>query len=196
LNLTFLNLCPSKFHPITLGCNTLLFLCFFLCSLHVQAQNRDQLEQERMNLIKQIENTSAALSKNKKNKSKAVEQINLLEAQISNRKELIGNINSSINNVETNITDNRALIDTLTNDLIALRSNYESLAQIQLRKKFTNNPLILLLSAHSWSDAIKRWKLFKQFEFYFEKQSESLKVLSGAFSQEAKERKRRTQQSH
>ncbi|MBK8625665.1 MAG: hypothetical protein IPN86_08960 [Saprospiraceae bacterium] len=69
----------------------------------VSLQSRQELEKQRLQIIKDIEKTSKALESTKKNKEKSLEQFKALERQVDSRKKLISNLKT------VNINENLSL---------------------------------------------------------------------------------------
>ena len=70
------------------------------------AQSRQELEKQRLKIIKDIEKTSKALDNNKKTQEKNITQLKALEEQVSSRKSLINNLQSEVKLNEKLITQN------------------------------------------------------------------------------------------
>lgn len=140
------------------------------------------MEKQRNQIIKQIEFASQNLIKTKKNKEKTLEQFKILEEQIKNRKELLNNINQSISILDEDLIDNKVKIDSLENSLGDLQDQYKNLLRFQMRKKMLHNNWISILSSMSLQEAFTKWRLFKQFEKFFETQSQKLISFSDQLS--------------
>ena len=73
---------------------SLIIALGFTCALF--GQSKEQLEQERLKIIKDIEATSNFLQSTKKDKETTSKAVKTLEIQVDNRKKLISNIRTEI----------------------------------------------------------------------------------------------------
>ena len=85
------------------------------------AQSRQELEKQRLKIIKDIEKTSKALDNNKKTQEKNITQLKALEEQVSSRKSLINNLQSEVKLNEKLITQNESKIQELRQRHAALK---------------------------------------------------------------------------
>ncbi|MEO7445853.1 MAG: peptidoglycan DD-metalloendopeptidase family protein [Ferruginibacter sp.] len=149
-------------------------ISIFFSSLHIQAQTREELERQRQQLKKEIEETEKLLKKNKTQEKENLLQWKLINNKVNLQDRVIENLNKDVrllnNNMYTiqrDITKYDKLLDTLKQEYAKSmvyayknRSNYE----------FLN----FIFSASNFNDAIKRISYLKSYRNYREMQGENI----------------------
>ena len=120
------------------------------------AQSRQELEKQRLKIIKDIEKTSKALDNNKKTQEKNITQLKALEEQVSSRKSLINNLQSEVKLNEKLITQNESKIQELRQRHAALKDQYDKILRINYLKKLSNSKWSYLLSSESLNNLLVR----------------------------------------
>ncbi|MBP7644017.1 MAG: peptidoglycan DD-metalloendopeptidase family protein [Saprospiraceae bacterium] len=136
----------------------LMILCFGL-----QAQSKEQLEKERLKIIKDIEATNKFLQSAKKDKESTLKEVKTLEVQVDNRKKLITNIKTEISSSDQVILDNNQKIDSLLRLRDKLKSQYADLLRYNYRQELSNSKWTYLLSAQNINTFLLRWRYLHQF---------------------------------
>ncbi|MDF1695490.1 MAG: peptidoglycan DD-metalloendopeptidase family protein [Saprospiraceae bacterium] len=157
-----------------------LFLIFILCTLHVAegtTQSRKQLEEERLKIIEQIEQTTQNLEATKSNKKATLNDLKAIENQIKSRKQLIANIQEQIKNADRAIATNDVKIDSLNKDLLQLDNQYKQLAKNMYLREMASNKWAYIFSASSVNDAFLRWRYSKQYEEFASKKTNQFTTL-------------------
>jgi len=139
---------------------TLLFTAQVLFS----QGNRSQLEQERLELIRKIENSTQELSAAKENKSSILSQINALEIEIDAREKLITNLEVETNLIEDDITATDVEIESVTTLTEPLIEEYYELLRVRYRNKLLTKNYLSLWNSKKVSELITKWRVFKNFE--------------------------------
>lgn len=162
-----------------------------------QSQIRESLEQQRLEIIKRIENADKELQKLSNSKVKTRKELRALESKISNREELIENIRQDLEITASQLSKNQETFVDLTADIVAVKEQYHALLNIAYKQNLSYNKWAFILNAQSINDSFKRWKYIKQFQAYcqiaYEKlQNSSQKVAQS--SQRLEESLKRKQQ--
>ena len=87
----------------------LSLLVLFICmgTAYSQAPSRAELEKQRADIQREIEEVRQALDQTKKNKKESLSQLLLLQRKLKLRQAAIGNINEQINSIQGNINLSR-----------------------------------------------------------------------------------------
>ncbi|MBK8625506.1 MAG: peptidoglycan DD-metalloendopeptidase family protein [Saprospiraceae bacterium] len=148
-------------------------------SLLVSAQSRQELEKQRLQIIKDIEKTSKALESTKKNKEKSLEQFKALERQVDSRKKLISNLKTEVNINEKLITENETKIEELKRKHEALKTQYSTILRRSYLKKVSNSKWSYLLSADNLNNLMVRWRYIHQFDQFTKQKLEEIQLITG-----------------
>jgi murein hydrolase activator len=172
-----------QFHQDMRKSIKILILFIFIAPLMVYSQSRQELEKQRLKIIKDIEKTSKQLENTKKNKEKSVEQFKALEQQVDSRKKLINNLQSEVKINEKLIVENESKIRELTQKHETLKTQYNSILRKSYLKKASNSKWSYLLSADNLNNLLVRWRYIHQFDQYTKQKLEEIQNLSGAIKE-------------
>jgi len=143
------------------------------------AQSRQELEKQRLKIIKDIEKTSKALDNNKKTQEKNITQLKALEEQVSSRKSLINNLQSEVKLNEKLITQNESKIQELRQRHATLKDQYDKILRINYLKKLSNSKWSYLLSSESLNNLLVRWRYIHQFDQFTKQKMKEIQSLTG-----------------
>ena len=143
------------------------------------AQSRQELEKQRLKIIKDIEKTSKALDNNKKTQEKNITQLKALEEQVNSRKSLINNLQSEVKLNEKLITQNESKIQELRQRHAALKDQYDKILRINYLKKLSNSNWSYLLSSESLNNLLVRWRYIHQFDQFTKQKMKEIQSLTG-----------------
>lgn len=153
-----------------------LFLIVLPCLLN--AQSKEQLEKQRMQIIRDIEKTSKQLESTEKSKKENIGQLKALESQVSSRKKLIDNLNIEVHLNEELILNNESKLQELQQKHKILINQYKKLLQASYLKKMANSKWSYLLSATNLNNLIIRWQYIRQFDRYTEVKTDEIRRIS------------------
>ena len=156
----------------------LIFIVVLMSNLLV-AQSRQELEKQRLKIIKDIEKTSKALDNNKKTQEKNITQLKALEEQVNSRKSLINNLQSEVKLNEKLITQNESKIQELRQRHAALKDQYYKILRINYLKKLSNSKWSYLLSSESLNNLLVRWRYIHQFDQFTKQKMKETQSLTG-----------------
>ena len=137
---------------------SLSILIFLTGPYRIQAQSRSSLEQSRMEIIQNIEKTSAILSQTREKRQSALDQAKILELQISNRTALVKTTKEQILAVSNEIQHTQHRIQQVEQDLSETRNNYNQLLRQAYLLKKTSNKKIFLFSSTNLNKFFTRWR--------------------------------------
>lgn len=178
-----LQILSFQFHQDMRKSIKILILFIFIAPLLVYSQSRQELEKQRLKIIKDIEKTSKQLENTKKNKEKSVEQFKALEQQVDSRKKLINNLQSEVKINEKLIVENESKIRELRHKHETLKTQYSTILRKSYLKKASNSKWSYLLSADNLNNLLVRWRYIHQFDQYTKQKLEEIQNLSGAIKE-------------
>ncbi len=157
---------------------SLYILIFFLFSLSLNAQNsrRQQLEQKRQELIKQINQYSRLVSQGKSEQRTILSSLDNINYKISVRQNLISITNQQANLLTREINNNQKQITNLRNRLQVLKEEYAAMIVKSYKSRSEESKVMFLLSSNNFQQAYKRLEYIKQYANYQKKQSEEIKL--------------------
>ena len=161
---------------------SLILLCF--CLGLSFGQSKEQLEQERMKIIKDIESTNKFLQSAKKDKTATLKEVKAIEVQADNRKKLITNIKTEITTSDQIIKNNNHKIDSLEIIRQKLKIQYADLLRYNYRQNLATNKWTYLLSAENLNTFLLRWRYFNQFAAFQEQKAKEIEQINALISEQ------------
>ena len=159
----------------------ILLLFAFPLTPGVQAQSRQNLEEQRRKTLQEIEETTHFLNETEKNRSESVDKLNLLIVQEKQFIRLISGINAEIAFAERQISETTAKISRMNNEIEKMKTEYARLVFQAYKNRGQNNKLVFVLSARDFNEAYRRMKYFQQYSEYRKKQVAEIKARQDEF---------------
>ena len=163
----------------------LAFLCiglflfdFFSPRLFAQTKSfgkRQELENERKSLEKQIQITTQLLTQTQSQSETAFAQMKLLGEQIKLREQLMGKIQAEISVVKADIKETQREIDTLEAEIGRIQYRYGQVSYAMYKTLNRVPPGFYVMSAKTVNDGYNRARYFKEFSRYAKSQMELIK---------------------
>ncbi len=138
------------------------------------AQSRQELEEKRKRLLREINMTSSMLEKTSRSKAAALDRYTTLQKQIERRERLIQTISAEIALAEAAIERNKQVIASLQQDIESMREDYARTLRHAYRQKALTNPLFFVLSADNLNQAFRRWLFIRKYDRYRKSQAEAI----------------------
>ena len=142
-------------------------------SLHTQ-ENREDLEKQRAQLKKEMEQTQRLLNSNKSKTKENLVQWKLINDKVNLQNRLIENIGKDISMLDDNIYTNQREINRYNKLLDTLKEEYAKSMVYAYKNRNNYDFLNFIFSAASFNDAIKRVAYLKYYRTYREKQGENI----------------------
>ena len=146
-----------------------LFFTFFLLT-GVFSQTRQTLEEQRRQVLREIEETNRLLRETVRDQELSVSKLSLLNAQVAQYNRLISSINAEIAFTNRQINTTSANIRQLTSDIEKMKTEYSQLLVQAYKNKGNYNRLIYILSSKDFNEAYRRMKYFQQYSEYRKRQ--------------------------
>ena len=148
---------------------------FSLLSFSVIAQEtREDLEKQRTQIKKEMEQTQKLLNSNKLKTKENLVQWKLINDKVNLQNRLIENIGKDINILDNNIYSNQREINQYNKLLDTLKEEYAKSMVYAYKNRNNYDFLSFIFSAASFNDAIKRIAYLKYYRSYREKQGENI----------------------
>jgi len=161
------------------------------------AQNKQDLEEKRKKLIREIEVTDNLLSKTTRNKAATLDRYIALQKQIERREKLIETLGEEIVESEAAAGRTAVVVESLTRDIQAMQQDYGRIIRNAYRRKEMSNPLLYVLSADNLNQAFRRWLFLRKYDRYRKTQAEAIVATRQTLSKKiaSLETSRREQQA-
>ena len=153
------------------------FFIFFLLSFAASAQQqptKDELEQQREQLKKEIQATEKALIETQKTTKVNVGQLSLINKKLNLQDNVVHNINHEIRKLSDNIYLSQLEINKIRRILDTLKVEYAKSMVYAYKNRSNYDFLNFIFSANSFNDAIKRIAYLKSYRNYREMQAENI----------------------
>lgn len=161
----------KKFIPV-------LLLALALMPAVLKAQNnqpsREELEQRKRELQKEMDAAQAMLNETKKSSKESLAQLRALRNKIDLRSRMIRNINEEINFINGDINAALRDVKTLERDLDTLKQQYAQLIVSAYKNRSSYAMLNFIFSADNFNDAIKRYQYLKQYREFRSRQAANI----------------------
>ena len=151
-----------------------LFSCFSSFS-----QTKNELEQQRKKLNREIAQVNRLLFKEQKKEKNVLEDLKDLNQKIDIRLSLINTINSEAKLLSSEITKNKKEIAQLEKELAILKVDYASMIFKSYKSKSQQSRIMFLLSSDNFQQAYKRLEYMKQYTSFRKRQGEEIGFQTG-----------------
>lgn len=139
-----------------------------------QVQTREELEKQRQQLRKEIEQTESLLNANKAKTKENFVQWKLINEKVNLQDRIIENINRDINLLDNNIYSIQRDINRYDRLLDTLKQEYAKSMVYAYKNRSNYDFLNFIFSAASFNDAIRRVAYLKSYRNYREIQGENI----------------------
>lgn len=141
----------------------------------VQAQqSKEELEKERKEIQREIEELRQSQSSVKKDKKESLAQLKRVQSLIRKRDAIIATINKQMQLIDNDIFSNNREIYRLTKEIDTLKVQYAKTIEYAYKNRSSYDMLNFIFSAVSFNDAIKRIAYLKSYREYRGTQVENI----------------------
>ncbi|MBK7432448.1 MAG: hypothetical protein IPI66_00230 [Chitinophagaceae bacterium] len=154
----------------------LITFCFLATTILAFAQpaTREELEKQRQQLKREIEQTESLLNENKAKAKENFVQWKLINAKVNLQDRIIDNINKDINLLDNNIYTIQRDINRYDKLLDTLKQEYAKSMVYAYKNRNNYDFLNFIFSAASFNDAIRRITYLKSYRNFREIQGENI----------------------
>ncbi len=151
-------------------------LLSFLCLIaFAQPASREELEKQRNQLKKEIEETEKLLNKNKLQTKENLLQYNLISKKVNLQDRVIDNINKDLNVLDNNMYKISKDIRRYDKLLDTLKQEYAKSMVYAYKNRSSYDFLNFIFSASNFNDAMKRIAYLKSYRSYREMQGDNIR---------------------
>lgn len=143
-----------------------ILLLLFLALIPVGAQSVKELQKQRQQTLKQLEETTKMLKQTKSSATATINKLDLLNKDIKTRKQLISGINTEIQALDNEMSLLSRQKDTLINQQTSLKEDYANLVRQTHYAAMQQSPLLFLLSANDFNQLFRRLRYLQEFQQY------------------------------
>jgi septal ring factor EnvC (AmiA/AmiB activator) len=162
-----------------------LFLLIFYAFISFgQQKTKAQLQQERADNLKKIQEASETLKKTSTKKKASVGQLNALEYQISVRLKVINSIQEEVKLLNGEIADNLDIIGSLEEDIAGLKQEYVAMVYSAYKARNGQDKLTFLFSAKSFNQLLRRMEYMEQYSIVRKKQVKQIMAVQETLLEE------------
>ncbi|MCI5057721.1 MAG: peptidoglycan DD-metalloendopeptidase family protein, partial [Flavobacteriales bacterium] len=166
----------------------LLFSIFiFFLIWNISAQEREQLENDRNLIQKEIKKAERLLKQTNEAKEVSLEQLYLIEEKITDREELIKNYDRQIKVMTRQIDENKEIIGSLEKDINSYKNEYVEILREAAKRDGSYDKLMFVLSSESFNQAYKRMKYLQQYSSYRKNQVDLIKKTQETLNNKVQE---------
>ncbi|HUS02280.1 MAG TPA: peptidoglycan DD-metalloendopeptidase family protein [Chitinophagaceae bacterium] len=152
---------------------TVAAIFIFISSVSAQA-NKDELQKQRQQLRKEIEETERVLNQTKKTTKENLGQLSLINKRLDLQGNVIQNITGQLKFIENDIYKSQREVNKLARILDTLKREYAISMVYAYKNRNSYDFLNFIFSASSFNDAIKRITYLKSYRSYREQQGENI----------------------
>ena len=143
-------------------------------SAYAQPQTREELEKQRQQLKREIEETEKLLNSNKTQTKENLLQYNLISKKVNLQDRVIDNINKDLNMLDNSMFKISKDIHRYDRLLDTLKQEYAKSMIYAYKNRSNYDFLNFIFSAANFNDAIKRISYLKSYRTYREMQGENI----------------------
>lgn len=181
------------------GNSRLFFVIFWLLIVSAESsfsqKSKSQLEKEKQENLKRIEEASTILQQTATEKQSTLGQLSAVSRQIEAREMLISSISEEVAVLASDIEELNQVVKSLDADLKALKQEYASMVYAASKSRHGYDRLTFLFSAQTFSQFMRRLSYLSQYAEARRTQAIQINKVSEALSGQRKEfESKRTEQ--
>jgi len=154
----------------------IVVLSLFLFLGHSQSAKQLELENQRQEFLRQIQQYESLVSEGRKEEKSIVSMVEDLDYKVTVRRNLISITNQQANLLTREINNNQKTITKLRDKLKLLKEEYAAMIVKSYKSKSEQSKVMFLLSSSNFQQAYKRLQYIKQYADYQKKQGEEIKL--------------------
>ncbi|HOW24067.1 MAG TPA: peptidoglycan DD-metalloendopeptidase family protein [Bacteroidales bacterium] len=161
---------PFALIPILSGI-MVIFLLGNSAFLNAQVTEKENLQQKKSEIEKEIEYTSKLLEETQKNKQSSLNELAVINRKINRREELIRTIADELSVLDGQILENQQSLGELDAELKQLKDEYARMIYLAFLNRGAYDRLMFLFSARNFNQAYQRMKYMQQYSDYRKQQA-------------------------
>lgn len=149
-------------------------LCILLGLPTLKGQNRQNLEQDKQAIERDIQLTNQLLNQTKNASELSLNQLRILNQQIANREKLLRTLNNELTLINRQIQQANRDVDNLSKELEALKASYANMVYHAYKNRNSYQRLMFLFSSRDFNQAYLRLKYLQQLAKHRQLQAEKI----------------------
>lgn len=162
---------------------TFVILLYSLSGSYAQKKSRQQLENEKKESIRKINEAESILIQTKSKKKNSLGELYALNQQVKEMNNLIISIRQEVSLIDDDITETNDIISSLADDLDHLKQEYAHMIYNTYKTTRGQTKLTFLFSSSTFNEFLMRLKYMEQYAVARRKQTEQInkvkEVLAG-----------------
>jgi septal ring factor EnvC (AmiA/AmiB activator) len=145
------------------------------------------LQNQRLQLQKQIKEQERKLQANRKNVKQRLENLQIINTEIADKRRIIDTIRQDLNILDGNIAIMDVQLKNLEQKLDERKQNYIKSMRYMHRNRSLQNQLMFIFSAHNFTQMFRRMRFTREYAQYQRAQGEAVMVMQEQMIQAQKE---------
>jgi septal ring factor EnvC (AmiA/AmiB activator) len=158
-----------------LGIISLIFAVTFHPFDSYAQKSKQQLERERKENLKRIEEANKTLKETKHQKKATIGKLTVIKRKIETTTNIINTFSEEINLLDSEINETNSIIEALEEDLYKMKEEYAKMAYSAQKTSNSIDKLSFLFSSRSFHQL---WMRLKYFEQYDEMRKRQIKAIA------------------
>ncbi len=147
------------------------FLLALLPFVTGYSQSRKELEDKRLRLIEEINQTNKRLKDTQKTKAATLDRYLALKAQVAKRQQLVATMREEMAHADSAIIRSGEVMEALNDDIKRLRGEYARTLRAAWRLRLQQSWVTYMLSSENLNQAFRRRRYMRQYEQYRRRQA-------------------------
>ena len=153
-----------------------IFLVIVTLGPQVYAQNKSELEKQKLELLRDIEFTNKLLNETETNKKVTLNELNLISSKIHKRQRLINTILREVELIGKQVEEAKTIVKSLEDDLLKLKDEYAKMLYYTYKNHSQYDRMMFILSSEDFNQAYKRIKYFQQYAKHRQEQGRAIEA--------------------
>lgn len=162
-------------------------LIFLITSGAYAQKSKSQLQREKQENLKKIEETERILTETGKQKKNSLGELAALNQRVRQQESLISSIQNEISLLNSDINQKSEIISTLEDDLANLKKEYAAMLFSSQKASGKLNKLMFLFSSSSFDQLLMRLKYMEQYSAARKDQAEVITRVQSVLLDQVKE---------
>jgi len=147
-----------------------------------QKPDRSRLEQQRNELLEEINFTRQELEKVERQRKSSVNQLVTLKRQVEVRNKVINNYEQEVSLLNREMEQTRSIVAALERDLQRLRIEYAKMLRVAQKRMNAYPDWMLILSSDHLNQAFRRIQYLRQYQTHRKTQGEMIEMVRASLT--------------
>lgn len=147
-------------------------------------KSKQQLEKEKRENLKRIEEANRMLDETKDKKTATLGKLTVIKQKMVTTNKIIHTVSDEIHLIDSEIQETNSVIEALELDLVKLREEYAKMAYSAQKTSNSIDKLAILFSSQSFTQLVMRMKYFEQYNQMRKKQIKAIASINKVLQSE------------